>query len=70
MNFKKGDMVRCIDDEGVEAALVHGEVYEVFQVRNKFIDILINGMKHGGFFTSRFESATPKTKLEEYLKII
>jgi len=68
--FKAGDMVRCIDAGG--SILVHGEVYEVCAVGDRYIDILINGIAKGGFFTSRFEfvGTKPKSDLERYLEII
>lgn len=66
MKFNVGDIVKCIDNDGVIDFLKHGQQYEITRVWKEygtvFVDIRKLGSKKsvGGFYPSRFELVTRK----------
>lgn len=66
MEFKKGDLVICIDAEHSDI-LRYGKVYEISRNRKAYVDIIIDGKVERGFFPKIFKYAIPNNKLSRVM---
>ena len=63
MEFKAGDKIRCIDDDGVDRDVKVNEIYTIRKVDDHYVYLKGKDSDGDGFFPSRFEvvtSAKPK----------
>lgn len=59
MNFKVGDVVRCVDDMNVYPSIKKGVTYTVTKIKVGHSGLLLNLNKgYAGFYASRFEPLT------------